>query len=148
MRFRNVLSNQPIHVFISASLPSGKRMSKIEVGFQSLGNQLVFRKFLSVVCCDGEHMIRNWLKQINNGLAHLVSRAIVYFSQQGKTRFPFCKSYYGLTMSFPNNRVHFPVPNPFASSYNGWTFFNTYPVRQLTSPFIAAVPLASLFLES
>jgi len=148
MRFGNILSNQPIHVFISTYLPSSKGMSKVKIGPQSLGNQLLFCKFLIIFYCNGMHMIRHWFQKINNGQPYLLSCAIVHFTQQGKLRFPFRESNYSLSAPFTNNGIRLPVSRPFAFSHNGWSFLDAHSVRQLAPSTITAVSLATFLLES
>src|SRR3972149_10563105 len=69
---RHVLADQPVHVFISTSFPSGIRMSKEEIDFKVPSNPFVLSKLFPIIPGDRMNGICNRLEQVNHCLAYLL----------------------------------------------------------------------------
>ena len=53
--FREVLSDEPIGVFIESSFPWGIGMCKEKLGIQIFSNGFMIGKFFSIIKSDGMH---------------------------------------------------------------------------------------------
>src|SRR4030043_1680247 len=146
--FRNVLSDQAIHVFVCSSFPGGIRMSKKEIDLQFMCYPFMFSKLLAIISSDSMQAVRYWQEQVNHGMAHLVGSALFNFGQQSEARFTGYQGDNPLMMSFANDRVYFPIADPLALFDNHRSFFNAHSVWQLTTPVIAAIAFPSFFLAA
>src|SRR3989304_8994140 len=60
---RHVLSDKPVHVFVSTSFPSGIRVSEEEIDFQLLSNPFVLSKLFAIIPGDRMHafgLLKSW----------------------------------------------------------------------------------------
>lgn len=95
-----VLANQPIHVFVGASLSGGIGMCKVEIGLQGLGNGLVLGKLLAVVAGDRMDKLAQRAEQLQRRLGHgfrLATRNTTYPCQ---SRLALCQGHQSPAMAF------------------------------------------------
>ena len=62
------LADEPVHVFISATLPGCVRMREVEIGSQFLGDTLVLRELLTVVRRQGVNVGRKRRQHGDHGV--------------------------------------------------------------------------------
>ena len=74
--FRNILSNQSIHIFIGASFPSKEWVSKEKFSLQFLSDAFMFSKFFAIVRSDRVQAFRVWLEQVNYRIAYQINPAV------------------------------------------------------------------------
>ena len=123
-------------------------MSKEEVGAKIMSNSFVFSELFAIIAGDGVHTISNGSEQIDHGVADHFGCTAVNFLQQSQTRFTFRQRNNGLAMSFANNGIHFPIPNPLTMVNNLRALFNASAIGQITPAVTMAVAIAAFLLAA
>ncbi len=128
-------------------------MCKVDISFQFFRDTLMLRKLFpgerldncAVVCCDCVKVIRKLFQEIEDYISNGLSCLALDLSQQSQARFAFCKRDNRMTMTFSDNRIHFPITQALASIHDSRSFVNTYPVFNPSTPVIAPIALPALF---
>lgn len=123
-------------------------MSKENMGLKIIGNPFVFSELFAIVRCDRVGSVRPWLQQLDNCICYIVGSLALDFPEQGQARLPFRQGDDGLSVTFPNDRVHFPISKAQPGIHNGWPLVDAHPVLELATPIVAAVALPALLLAS
>ncbi len=104
-----VLTDQTVGVFIQAALPTGIRVSEIDIGIKLGGNPLVMTKLTAVVYGDGVDLVLTRQEQIDTISLYLRGPLSLKFSQQRELRFALSATENSAFVLRPNDRVSFPV---------------------------------------
>ena len=123
-------------------------MNKVDISIQFFGDTLMVRKLLAIIRRDRMGSDRQRLHELDNSIRHGLSGLALDLSQESQTRRSFRKRDDGMTMSFSDNRIHFPITQALASIHNSRSFVDTHPVFERSTPFIAPIALPALFLAS
>jgi len=123
-------------------------MCEVDLHLKTLPDPLVVSELLPVVRRDGVCLGSQWLQELDDGITHLLRGLAIDFLEQRQSRLAFAQSYDGLTTSFPDDGVGFPITQPTSGVDDGRTIINAYPVTQLPTAVIGAVPLPTGFLAS
>ncbi len=119
-------------------------MSKVDISIQFFRNTLMVRKLLAIIRRDRIGSYRRRLHELDNSVCHGLSGLALDLSQQSQTGLSFRKRDNSMTMSFSDNRIHFPITQPLACVHNSRPLVDTYPVLDLSTPVIAPVTLPAL----
>ena len=105
-------------------------MSKIDISIQFIRDTLMVRKLMAIIRRDRMDLCRQRLHELNNSIRHGLSCLALDFSQQSQTRLSLRKRDNRLTMSFSDNRIHFPITQALTGINDSRPLVNTYPVRE------------------
>jgi len=89
-------------------------MSKIDISIQIFGDTLMVRKLQAIIRRDRMGSDRQRLHELDNSIRHGLSGLALDLSQESQTRLSLRKRDNSMTMSFSNNRVHFPITQALA----------------------------------
>ena len=123
-------------------------MSKVNISMQFFRNTLMARKLFAIIRRDRMGSDRQRLHELDNSIRHVLSSLALDLSQQSQSRLSLRKRDNGMTMSFSNNRIHFPITQALAGIHDGRPLVDTHPVFERSTPFIAPIALPALFLAS
>ncbi len=84
-------------------------MSKIDISIQIFGDTFMVRKLQAIIRRDRMGSDRQRLYELDNSICHGLSGLALDFSQQSQTGLSLRKRDDGLTMSFSDNRIYFPI---------------------------------------
>ena len=119
-------------------------MSKIDISIQIFGDTLMVSKLFAIICRDCMCFHRQWLQELDHSIRYGLSGLALDLSQERQARLPLGQGDNGMTMSFSNNRVHFPITQALACIYDSRPLVDTHPVFELSTPIIAPVALPAL----
>jgi len=123
-------------------------MSKVDIGFQFFRYALMIRKLLAIIRRDRMGSDRQRLHELDNSIRHVLSSLALDLSQHSQSRLSLRKRDNGMTMSFSDNRIHFPITQALTGVYDSWPLVDTHPVFDLSTPVIAPIALPALLLAS
>ncbi len=123
-------------------------MSKVDSSIQFFRDALMVRKLFAIIRRDRMGSDRQRLHEFDNSIRHGLSGLALDLSQKSQARLPLRQRDNSMTMSFSDNRVHFPITQALASIYDSRPLVNTHPVYDLSTPVIAPIALPALFLAS
>ena len=123
-------------------------MSKVNISIQFFRNTLMARKLFAIIRRDRMGPERQRFQELDHSIRHGLSSLALDFSQERQSRLPLGQGDNGMTMSFSNNRIHFPITQPLACVHNSRPFIDAHPVFERPTPVIAPVTLPALFLAS
>ena len=87
---------------------------------------------------------RKRLQELDDGISHRLSRIALDLFQEIPARFSLRQGDNGMTTSFADNRIHFPVTQTLASIHYSGPFVDTHSVLELVTPIIAPIALPAL----
>ena len=123
-------------------------MGKVEIGIQHFRDTLMVRKLFAIIRRDRMGSDRQRLHELDNSIRHGLSRFILNLSQEGQTRLSLNQGDNGMTMSFSNKGIHFPITQALTSIDDLRSFVDTHSVLEYSTPVIAPVALPALLLAS
>lgn len=123
-------------------------MSKVDISIQFFGDTLMVRKLFAIIRRDRMGSDRQRLHELDNSIRHGLSGLALDLSQQSQARFTLGQGDNGMTMSFSDNCIHFPITHALACIYDSRPLVNTHPVFDPSTPVIAPIALPALFLAS
>ena len=123
-------------------------MSKVDIRIQFFRDTLMVRKLFAIIRCDRMGSDRQRLHELDNSIRHSLSCLALHLSQQSQAGFPLGQRDNGMTVSFSNNCIHFPITQALASIYDRRSLVDAHSVLEYSTPVIAPVALPALLLAS
>ena len=123
-------------------------MCKVEIGVQHFHDTLMVRKLFAIIRRDRMGSDRQRLHKLDNSIRHGLSCFILNLSQEGQTRLSLNQGDNGMTMSFSNNGIHFPITQALTSIYDRRPLVDAHSVLECSTPVIAPVALPALLLAT
>jgi hypothetical protein len=146
--FGEELSDEPVHVFVSATFPRGVRMGKEVAGIELGGDTLMAGKLFSVVGCNRVNRGCKRRQQRDDRVSNRRRFFARNVGNQCVARTPFVKRYQGLFVTYTNNQVSFPVTESLSSGYDVRTQINGNLIRDCAATITTTVPFSSDFLTA
>ena len=116
-------------------------MSKVDICTKVTSNPLMVRKLFAVIRRDRMGSDRQRLHELDNSSCHGLSGLALDFSQQSQTGLSLRKRDDGLTMSFSDNRIYFPITQTLTGINDSRPLVDTHPILDLSTPVIAPIAL-------
>ena len=91
---------------------------------------------------------RQRLQELDNSIRHGLSSLALDLSQESQAGFPLRQGDNGMTMSFPDNRIHLPITQALACIHDSRPLVDTHLVFELSTPIVASIALPTLLLAS
>ncbi len=108
----------------------------------------MLRKLSAIIYRDRIHSDRQRAREIDNSINRSVSFLVLDLFQEGQARLPFGQGDKNITMSFSDNRVHFPITQALASIHDGWSLIDAHPVFELAASIVAPIAFPAHLLAS
>jgi hypothetical protein len=123
-------------------------MSKIDISTKITSDPFMIRELFSVIRGDRMGSDRQRLQEIDHSISHSLSGLVLDLSQEGQARLPLSQGDNSMTMSFSDNRIHFPITQALACIHDSRPLVDAHPVFELATPIVAPVSLLALLLAS
>ena len=123
-------------------------MREVEIQVELSGDRFVLRKLFAVV---GSHRVRglgDGLEHFENSLRDAVGSAPFNLAEQRQSRFALSERDNRLALAFPDDGIHFPVAEPFSPVHNFRSLIDAGAIGEYSTPIVAPVALATLFLTT
>ena len=116
-------------------------MSKKDINMKVTSDTLMVRKLFAIIRRDRMGSDRQRLHELDNSIPHGLSGLALDLSQEGKAGFPLGQGDNGMTMSFSDNRIYFPITQTLTGINDSRPLVDTHPVLDLSTPVIAPIAL-------
>ena len=123
-------------------------MSKIDICTKVMSNPFMVRELFAVIRCDRMGSDRQRFQELDHSIRHGLSSLALDLSQESQSGLPLSQGDNGMTMSFSDNRIHFPITQALASIHDSRPLVDAHPIFELSTPIVASVAFPALFLAS
>ena len=142
------LSDETVHVLVSAALPGSIGMSQEEVGIKGAGDSFMSGKLLAVVGRQHMDASRERRQQRDHGIRDDIGRLGRHMGNPGVAGLALVQRRQRLPMSGADDQVDFPVAKAAARNDDSWAPLDRQMIGDGAAPIAAAIAFASHLLAA